>query len=154
MAGGPYDQLLKGIQIDHYVGEWLVPAEDSKQSGELLAVVTKADDETLLVNGLSGQEEYDDTMVLNYDKETGWLTLVPQQVESYQGFETKVVPVNIEEGYFDEQESFVGGLTEEGTLLFLNSKENTEKWNAIAYICEMKEGPAVLSPFSHLTWTP
>lgn len=154
MAGGPYDQLLKGIQIDHYVGEWLVPAEDSKQSGELLAVVTKADDKTLLVNGLSGQEEYDDTMVLNYDKETGWLTLVPQQVESYQGFETKVVPVNIEEGYFDEQESFVGGLTEEGTLLFLNSKENTEKWNAIAYICETKEGPAVLSPFSHLTWTP
>ena len=90
--------MLQGTSIDDYVGNWLVPAATSSASGNLAASVKKADNQTLVVKGLLGEEGYDDTFYLDYDKETGWIILAPQDVEPYDGYDAVLALINSSAG--------------------------------------------------------
>lgn len=153
-GGSPFDELTQGVSIDDYVGKWLVPAETESASGNMLATLAKADDETLLVTGITGAESgYEDTFALGYDKETGWLIFAPQEVASFQGYPSFIAVTN-DEGYFSDAEYLVGGLTQDGKLKFLNAKENEGKWDSFAFLYQAENGFGIFSPTYRLQWTP
>lgn len=154
MGGSAFDELQKEVSIDAYVGNWLIPAKTSSQSGNVLGVVSKEDDETLLVKGVVGADGYDDTFVLQYDKETGWLILMPQNVASYNGSACILAPLDMATGGYTTEDYFVGGLTKDGELKFLNSEENVDKWTSFAFLVQTGQGVGLLSPFYDLQWKP
>ena len=123
---GPLDMFQKGKKIDDYVGTWAAPVTDGKQSGRIGVTITKADESTLLVQGLSVMDEYDDTMALGYDAESGLLIFGAQQVASIGGFPALVVPFNTVEGKLttSSDELLMGGLTNDGVLKFVNNPNN------------------------------
>lgn len=133
---GPLDQLEKGKKIEDYVGEWIVPLTNGKDGGNVPVAITKADETTLFVQGLSIVEGYDDTMVLGYDTETGFLSFQFQQVASIDGNYGFVAPFNSSEVKVatKEEEILIGGVTKEGVLMFINSPANSGTYDAMVYI--------------------
>ncbi|MDR1004353.1 MAG: hypothetical protein LBL97_05030, partial [Prevotellaceae bacterium] len=135
-SANPMDKLEKGKSIDDYVGQWKVPSTDGDQSGYFVATITKADDTTLFVNGLCPITGYDDTMALLYDPETGLLTLMPQLTSILQGYQGILVVYDSTEGYFydESSENFIGGLTKDGELLFVENPDNEYFWDSFMYL--------------------
>lgn len=133
---GPLDQLVKGKKIGDYIGTWAVPLTDGSQSGKVPVTITKGDDATLLVKGLSLLEDYDDTMQLDYDSETGYLSFAFQQVASIDGYYGFVAPFNSATSSVGTKagESLVGGLTKDGVLTFLNNPANTGVYDSMVYL--------------------
>lgn len=133
---GPLDKLEKGKKIGDYVGTWLAPLTNGKNGGNLPVTVTKADETTLLVQGLSLLDDYDDTMKLGYDAETGYLNFQFQQVASIQGNYGFVAPFNSVEENVDTSgsETLIGGITKEGILTFINDPSNSGTYDAMVYI--------------------
>lgn len=133
---GPLDKLEKGKKIEDYVGMWVVPLTDGEDRLNLSVTVTKADETTLYVQGLSGVNGYDDAMELGYDEETGYLSFQFQQVASIQGNYGFVAPYNSIEGNVDTSgsETLVGGITKEGILTFISNPSNSGTYDAMVYI--------------------
>lgn len=133
---GPLDKLEKGKKIGDYVGTWLAPLTNGKNGGNLPVTVTKADETTLLVQGLSLLDDYDDTMKLGYDAETGYLNFQFQRVASIQGNYGFVAPFNSVEENVDTSgsETLIGGITKEGILTFINDPSNSGTYDAMVYI--------------------
>lgn len=133
---GPLDKLEKGKKIGDYVGTWLAPLTNGKNGGNLPVTVTKADETTLLVQGLSLLDDYDDTMKLGYDAETGYLNFQFQRVASIQGNYGFVAPFNSVEENVDTSgsETLIGGITKEGILTFINEPSNSGTYDAMVYI--------------------
>jgi len=154
MGGSAFDELQKEVAIDTYVGNWLIPAKTSSQSGNVLVEVTKEDDATLLVKGAIGADGYDDTFVLQYDQETGWVILAPQNVASYNGSACILAPMDMAAGDLTTEEYFVGGLTKDGELKLLNSEDNVDKWTSFAFFIQTEQGIGLLSPSYDLQWKP
>lgn len=154
---GPLDQLQKGKKIDDYVGTWVVPVTDGEQSGEIGVTITKADESTVLVQGLSVMKDYDDTMAMGYDAETGFLNFGFQQVASigkYYGFVAPFNSATMQLGSKDG-ESLVAGLSSEGTLTFLNSPDNEGSYDSMVYVVTDGSGMMFMSGFwNWLEWTP
>ncbi|MDE6172108.1 hypothetical protein [uncultured Bacteroides sp.] len=154
---GPLDQLQKGKKIDDYVGTWAVPVTDGKQSGKIGVTITKADESTVLVQGLSVMEDYDDTMAMGYDAETGFLNFGFQQVASigkYYGFVAPFNSATMQLGSKDG-ESLIAGLSSEGTLTFLNSPDNEGSYDSMVYVVTDGNGMMFMSGFwNWLEWTP
>lgn len=153
-GGSPFDDLLQGTSIDDYVGNWLIPAATSSASGNLAASVKKIDNQTLVVKGLLGEDGYDDTFYLDYDKETGWIILAPQDVEPYDGYDAVLALINSSAGKLTTKEYFVGGLTKDGKLTFLNAESNTLEWDSFGYCAITDKGASLYSPYCKLIWSP
>lgn len=155
---GPLDKLEKGKKIEDYVGTWNVPLTDGDKSGYASVTITKADETALLVQGLSITDGYDDTMVLAYDAETGFLSFGFQQVASYSKYYGFVAPFNSTtvKVATAEKESLVGGLSKEGVLTFINNPANTGTYDAMVYIISPdKQQLGFLSGFwNYLEWKP
>lgn len=153
---GPLDLLQKGKKIDDYVGTWAVPLTDGDETLSVPVVLTKADESTLLVQGLCPLKDYDDTMALGYDSESGLLIFGAQQVASIGGFPALVVPFNAAEGKLttSSNELLVGGLTNDGVLKFVNNPDNQGTYDSMAYLY-INNGYYLMSGFwNWLEWTP
>lgn len=153
---GPLDKLEKGKKIDDYVGNWKVPVESNSQAGYISVSITKADATTLLVNGLSVMRDYDDTVELFYDSQTGYLEFGFQQVTPYE--ETTCYAAVFDSEKFSlstsPTETFIGGLTKDGVLTFLNNPSNEGVYDAMIFL-KYSGGFSLLSGFwNYLEWTP
>lgn len=133
---GPLDELEKGKRIEDYIGTWKVSATNGKDGGVLNVAITKADETTLLVQGLSLMNDYDDTMALTYIPETGFLQFGFQEVAAIQGYYAFVAPFNIAEQKIglEVNETLIGGLTKDGKLRFVNNPESNSVFDAMVYL--------------------
>lgn len=133
-GGDPYEDLVRGKTIDDYVGEWKVTAYTRdfslipfKLSGYSLE---KKDDTTLLFRGML-QHGGDDSVEMKYDPSTGFVHLKTyQRMATFTDPQSKapVDPVHFIFCEADGKEVYegeiVGGITEEGTILFVNNPSN------------------------------
>lgn len=148
------DQLQKNVAIDKYVGNWIANCTDGKEEVQVLARITKYNDNTLLVNGLSGARDYDDTMALTYDQENGYLYFNMQQCGDIQGFSSMIAPFDTQSGSLDD-ERLIGGLTKDGKLKFLNDESNEGIYDAMIYVVLVGDQPSPLTGYwNNLIWTP
>ena len=146
-----FDQL-QSSKIDDYVGNWIIPFSDGSETLQIPATISKVDETTLAVKGLSGAADYDDTMLLSYDTQTGWIRFSAQEVASLQGFQVFVFPYNSETGEFNE-ESLIGGITKSGTFKFLNDESNEGKYDAMVYVVNTGNGYSYLTGYwNFLEW--
>ncbi|MEY8722725.1 hypothetical protein AALN73_16425 [Bacteroides stercorirosoris] len=153
----PIDLLQHGKKIDDYVGTWVVPVENGEQSGKIPVTITKADGTTLLVSGLSLMDNYDDTMALMYDEETGLLVFGYQPVASIQGFDAFVAPFNSVTGQLTRtsSECLVGGFNKAGVLTFVNNPDNQGVYDSMVYAVTGGGQLMLMSGFwNYLEWEP
>ena len=151
-----FDQLQKGTDIADYVGNWVVSLTDGSEGGQVLASITQKDATTLAVQGLTAgmMGDYDDTMLLSYDKETGWVRFDYQQVAGFAGYSVFVVAYNSETGEFSD-EGLIGGLDKAGNLKFLNDESNEGKYDAMVYMATDGQQPLYLTGYwNNLVWAP
>lgn len=147
---------LQNSPIDAYVGNWIVPFSDGKNSGSILANISKVDENTLAVRGLaaiSEEDNYDDTMYLSYDAENGWVVFQSQQVASYMGMAGVVVVQDSETSMFNT-ESLIGGLTKTGNLKFLNDENNQGVYDSMIYLFTDGTSYYYVSGWNYLEWEP
>ena len=120
--------------------------------------ITKADKTTLLVQGLSIVKDYDDTMALEYDSETGFLIFEFQQVASINGYYGFVSPFNSETMELGTKagESLIGGLSKDGILTFLNNPANAGTYDSMVYVKspDGKQLGFMTGYWNYLEWTP
>ena len=166
--GGEAAMLQTGKSIDDYVGLFIVPVmmpNPDKEVGGMveaavLATVTKMDDRTLQVSGLSGTGR-DDAVQLGYDAESGLLTFATQPSGMLdENTMLGISPFNSVTTAYDGEgtESLVGGLTEDGTLKFINSSSNQSIWDSMVYLALDSNTGSLLGMFTGawnlLDWTP
>lgn len=151
-----FDQLQKGTDIADYVGNWIVSLTDGSDGGQVLASITQKDATTLAVQGLTAgmMGDYDDTMLLSYDEETGWVRFDLQEAASFQGYSVLVASYNSETGEFSE-EGLIGGLDKAGNLKFLNDESNQGKYDAMVYLATDGQSMMYLTGYwNNLVWAP
>ena len=151
-----FDQLQKGTDIADYVGNWIVSLTDGSDGGQVLASITQKDATTLAVQGLTAgmMGDYDDTMLLSYDEETGWVRFDLQEVASFSGYSVLVASYNSETGEFSE-EGLIGGLDKAGNLKFLNDESNQGKYDAMVYLATDGQSMMYLTGYwNNLVWAP
>ena len=151
-----FDQLQKGTDIADYVGNWIVSLTDGSDGGQVLASITQKDATTLAVQGLTAgmMGDYDDTMLLSYDEETGWVRFDLQEVASFSGYSVLVASYNSETGEFSE-EGLIGGLDKAGNLKFLNDESNQGKYDAMVYMATDGQSMLYLTGYwNNLLWAP
>lgn len=155
---GPLDQLVKGKKIEDYVGTWAVSLTNGQEGGKMPVSITKADKTTLLVQGLSIVKDYDDTMALEYDAETGFLNFEFQQVASINGYYGFVSPFNSETMGLGTKtgESLIGGLNKDGVLTFINNPANTGIYDSMVYVKspDGKQLGFMTGYWNYLEWAP
>lgn len=153
-----FDQLQQGTDIADYVGDWVVSltVTDGSEGGQVLASITQKDATTLAVQGLTAgmMGDYDDTMLLSYDEETGWVRFDLQQVASFSGYNVLVAAYNSETREFGE-EGLIGGLDKAGNLKFLNDESNQGKYDAMVYLATDGQSMMYLTGYwNNLLWAP
>ena len=151
-----FDQLQKGTDIADYVGNWVVSLTDGSAGGQIPVSITQIAANTLAVQGLTAgmMGDYDDTMLLSYDKETGWVRFDYQQVAGFAGYSVFVVAYNSETGEFSD-EGLIGGLDKAGNLKFLNDESNEGKYDAMVYMATDGQQPLYLTGYwNNLVWAP
>ena len=151
-----FDQLQKGTAIADYVGNWIVSLTDGSDNGQVAVNITQKDATTLAVQGLTAgmMGNYDDTMLLSYDKETGWVRFDLQQVANFSGYSVLVAAYNSETGDFSE-EGLIGGLDKAGNLKFLNDESNQGKYDAMVYLATDGQQMMYLTGYwNNLLWEP
>lgn len=154
---GPLDMFQKGKKIDDYVGTWVAPLTDGDETLSVPVVLTKADESTLLVQGLCPLKGYDDAMALGYDSESGLLIFGAQQVAGIGGYAGLVVPFNSTTMQFttSSNELLVGGLSNEGVLKFVNNPGNQGTYDSMVYIAMDGSKPMFMSGYwNWLEWAP
>lgn len=138
----PYEEFLPNKSIDDYVGTWNVPAYDTGElQGYLPVVVTKKDESTLVINGLftsKDRPDYDDSVEMSYDKETGFVELgyteLPDFTHSQVGTVSPVFLGLVAGNNVSDTDALVGGLTESGSLTFVNKVGNSQENSAFAIL--------------------
>ena len=118
--------------------------------------ITQIAANALAVQGLTAgmMGDYDDTMLLSYDKETGWVRFDYQQVAGFAGYSVFVVAYNSETGEFSD-EGLIGGLDKAGNLKFLNDESNEGKYDAMVYMATDGQQPLYLTGYwNNLVWAP
>lgn len=153
---GEIDQLQKKLPIDKYVGNWVATLDDGKgNGGETLVNITKKDATTLLVKGLSGGviEGYDDSFLLNYDAETGYLGFQSQYTGVIQGMQGIIGVCNSRMPGSFGLENLIGGLDKEGNFLFINDPSNQGRYDGMIYVVDDGQKPMFLSGYwNNLSW--
>ena len=139
---GPLDLFVKGLTIDDYQGTYAVPAYDEDGlAGNIKVTLTKYTDKYILANGLSVDGalggDYDDTIILVYDAETGLLVFQPQNANKYTDAEgtynAMAVPFNSTSFGLTTKETLTGGFMPDGTFQFINTPGNAGTWDSIVY---------------------
>lgn len=134
----------KTSPIDDYVGDWELDGVVGRTRYTFPISITKIDEEVLAVQGALPLGGYDDTFVLAYDAERGYVTLEPQVVASYSGARTQVVPFDLDAGSFTTSETLTGRMTD-GGIVFENTYGNQGNWSSFAYLVNGESGPSLLS---------
>lgn len=139
---GPLDLFEKGLTIDDYQGSYAVPAYDQDGlAGNIKVTLTKYNENYILANGLSVEGvlggDYDDTIILVYDAETGLLVFQPQNANPYTDadgtYSAMAVPFNSETFGLTTRETLTGGIMPDGTFQFINTPGNAGEWDSIVY---------------------
>lgn len=155
--GTEAESLLRNKSIDDYVGEWKVQVGGAKE-GAIPATVTKVDANTLGVSGLSVTGA-NDMVLLGYDSKSGLLTFEPQEVPSLSplvdNLPVMIVPLNSALLSLTFKDSFIGGLTADGILRFMNNSANEGVWDAMCFIVLENEQASLLTGlWNYLDWMP
>lgn len=139
---GPLDLFVKGLTADDYQGYYKTPVYDQDGFVANIAIkLTKYNDKYIFVNGLSVEGalggDYDDTIVLVYDEETGLLVFQPQNANPYTDedgtYNAMVVPFNSATYGLTTKETLTGGFMPDGTFQFINTPGNAGTWDSIVY---------------------
>ena len=151
------DQLQTKLPIDKYVGNWVATLDDGEgNGGETLVNITKKDATTLVVKGLSGGviEGYDDSFLLNYDAETGYLGFQSQYTGVIQGMQGIIGVCNSRMPGSFGLENLIGGLDKEGNFLFINDPSNQGRYDGMIYVVDDGQGQYMfLSGYwNNLSW--
>ena len=144
------DKLALGKTINDYVGTWDVTFTDGQQKASLPITLTKAGNDSLIVTGLSGAANYDDSFTIKYEVATGLLTFVPKETAVIQeGISTYISLFDPIEGLvdFDGKEKLIGGFISDNTLKFLNNPENAYKWSNTAFLITDGDQLALLTDY-------
>lgn len=155
--GTEASSLLKGKRIDDYVGNWIVQV-GGEQEGRQLANVSKLDEKTLGVIGLS-LTGADDMVRLDYDANSGLISFKAQEVVSLSplvdNLPVMIVPLNSTLTSLTTKESLIGGLTSDGVLKFVNNSANKGIWDAMGFIVIEDNQPSLLTGlWNYIDWTP
>jgi len=155
--GTETESLLKGKSIDDYVGSWKVQVGGA-QEGAVRATVTKVDAKTLGVLGLSATGA-NDMVLLTYDDKSGLLTFEAQEVASLSplvdNLPVFIVPFNSALYSPTTEDSFIGGLTADGVLKFVNNSTNKGVWDTMCFILIEDGQPSLFTGLWNYTdWTP
>lgn len=160
---GPLDLFVKGLTIDDYQGYFVADIyKNGSVAGNMLVTLKKANDKYILAKGLSVegalQHDYDDTVALEYDEETGLLVFRAQYANDYTDeygtFPAMAVPFNSAEGKLTTAETFTGGFMPDGTFQFINTPGNTGTWDGIIFLYIDGGYYMMNGYYSGLVWTP
>ena len=160
---GPLDLFEKGLTIDDYQGYFVADIyKNGSVAGNMLVTLKKANDKYILAKGLSVegalQHDYDDTVALEYDEETGLLVFRAQYANDYTNeygtFPAMAVPFNSAEGMLTTAETFTGGFMPDGTFQFINTPGNTGTWDGIIFLYIDGGYYMMNGYYSGLVWTP
>lgn len=161
---GPLDLFEKGLTIDDYQGNYVVTAYYSgEELGNMLVTLIKDSESSLLAYGLSVEPalggDYDDSITLLYDDETGLLVFPPQNANPYTDatgtYPAVAVPFSSTEGRLTTAETLTGGFMPDGTFQFINTPGNAGAWDSIIYLYIKNGGYYMMNDcYSGLVWTP
>lgn len=161
--GGEAAMLQPNKSIDDYVGTWEVTLTDGEITGNIPVTITKYNERSLNVSGLSFTGMPDD-ILLGYDAESGLLTFYPQTTTTpfeLPGVGTVILGAasfnSATTGYDMESESFTGGLTEDGKLKFINSSLNQGIWDSMIFLLFNTQGSLLgmaSGYWNNLDWSP
>lgn len=151
------DFLNGASTADKYVGSWSIDVVDS-ETMELLnstVTITKADESTLIVKGLGFTKDYDDSVLLNYDKESGLLKFSLQQMNDFYGYH--IYATLFDENNFnidlDGNDSLIGGFNNNENIEFVNNPSNQDRWSGM--VCLAVDGNSIMmlsGYYSGLEW--
>ena len=135
---GPLDSFRKDVTADDFVGAWRVPFYNYSKdefAGYAGVEISKADEETLLISGLSLLSSYDDTAAFGFDASTGLISFIGQPVASHTArpYPTYIAPFNYETGMLSLSATLVGGLNEDGTIQIINTPDSDGDYNSLGY---------------------
>ena len=140
---GPLDLFVKGMTIDDYQGYFKVPAYHAEQGllGNATVLLKKYNNNSIVARGLSVEPalggDYDDSIFLIYDAETGLLVFQPQNANPYTDadgtYPAMAVPFNSESYGLTTKETLTGGFMPDGSFQFINTPGNEGVWDSIVY---------------------
>lgn len=162
---GPLDLFVKGLTIDDYQGYFKVPAYHAEQGllGNALISLQKYNSQYIIARGLSIEPalggDYDDSIILVYDEETGLLVFQPQNANPYTDedgtYSAMAVPFNSVSYGLTTKETLTGGFMPDGTFQFINTPGNAGTWDSIVYGLVINGSFYFLnSCWSGLVWNP
>lgn len=133
--------------IEDYAGNWTLEGIVGGKPYTLPVTITKYDEETLTMQGALPLKDYDDTFILSYDSERGYLILEPQIVASYNSEQTLVVPFDPDTSSLTTKETMTGQIID-NSIVFENTFGNEGNWTSFAYVLNTQEGLSLLSYYS------
>ena len=143
--------------ITDYVGDWIVTFDSPDGGGQSPVSITKEDNATLKVQGLSLMDPatYDDAMYLDYDAASGQVVFSFQQVASIDGYYAFVSPFESTTNMLG-MESFIGGLTRNGTLKFTDAPTNQGTYDSMTYLVSSdgQRFSMMTGYWNYLEWEP
>lgn len=136
------------IPMDYYIGNWVVNGYMFTETDQIpiqsLATISKADDTTLMVQGLAPfTAQYDDTFLLKYEQETGNVIFDAQALSNLNDVQMLIVPSNLNEGLMTTSELLLGQANEYGELIFQNDPDNEGDWTDISVVAKTAQGVSV-----------
>lgn len=155
------EDLVPGRDISEYVGIWTAPFMNLQDGSttELAVMISpiEGQEQYLAINGLAplaAQNGYDDTLILQYDPESGFLMFFAQNANSFEGTEYIAVPADINQMILTTEIPLAGGITEDNRFAwFAASDPGDLDLNSILFINGSNQifDPYVATP---LVWTP
>lgn len=153
------DSLVRNKSIDDYVGTWIgefVYISDLNQTVEAEVTITKDDDYTLMIRGLSpymeAQYGYDSSLYLDWNEDTGMFDFVPQYANTYNSYQINALLANLDDpsGYLFDNGKLRVGFTNDGRIAFINDPSNESitgsELNCIVFFTTANGG-SLVDPF-------
>lgn len=153
------DSLVQGKSIDDYVGKWVgefIYVSDQNQTIEAEVTITKDDDYTLMIRGLSpymeAQYGYDSSLYLDWNDATGMFDFVPQYANTYNSYQINALLANLDDptGNLYDNGKLRVGFTKDGRIAFINDPDNISvtgsELNSIVFFTTANGG-ALVEPF-------
>ena len=157
---GQNSPFVTGKKIDDYVGVWSVPFTNGTEKQKISVAITKKDEKTLTVRGLSGlsPKQYNDAFDLSYNAADGLLSFAPQYLAPLQeGVDVLISPFNsVKPGFSDDpNDSFVAGVKKDGTFEFIPSETLEGSYDAMVFLVVQGGQVSFLTGYwSALAWNP
>lgn len=135
----PADIIKENATIDEFVGNWGAQFINRRNGSaiEEQITVTKVDDETLFVKGLSLMAaqgvDYDDEVVFTFDPESGLAEFAPQYTADYDVNKALTFVFNYYTGMNSLSATFLVGIAKDGGVVLFNSPENDYDYNCSGF---------------------